>query len=236
MADQNPEPNSDAGWFSDLPMNRAPRATCQNLDGRICFVTLANILNISLGGVGIETQDSLQVDHFYKIHIDGADLALESRAVWRRHAATRQDEAGEFVSIYRSGLQFDHPSVWNQRDSLQHFLEIHTDAPIGVERAVPRFSMRSDTPRILQTNFRLDVQILSATGMVARCDSLPEANTPLNIVLTLPGEEVRVRARMVDVLEEWDGDQLSRQVAFGFENTPEHSRNAIDQFVRQQTA
>lgn len=68
----------------------------------------SRIINISAGGVAIETTKKLEVNKDYSLNISfkGNPMRLKCRAVWSALTREEKKESGDTVRIYTGGLKF----------------------------------------------------------------------------------------------------------------------------------
>jgi hypothetical protein len=81
----------------------------QSLDGVWGNVqtTTVRIRDISLGGVGLESNDALAVGRRYRLHIDSENggQQIDVDVAWCKLVGTQVGEQGDVVPLYRAGAR-----------------------------------------------------------------------------------------------------------------------------------
>jgi hypothetical protein len=69
------------------------------------------IINISVGGIAIETTTRLEINKEYglKINQRGNAFRLKGRVVWALLMRAEKKESGDIVPVYKAGMEFQQP-------------------------------------------------------------------------------------------------------------------------------
>ena len=124
---------------------RHPRYPVDGLEGSFVFSTDVRIIDLSVEGVGIETQTSLTVGRRYSLKVEREDqrLDLSGQVAWCRLTGTRRNPAGDVVPIYRAGIRFDDVLTAKALEWLEF---IRKTAPVRLEsRVFGRFTVKPGT-------------------------------------------------------------------------------------------
>lgn len=87
---------------------RHKRFTLKGSQKKFPYSINSRIINISAGGVAIETTKKLEVNKDYTLNINykGNPLKLKCRAVWSLLTFEEKKESGDIIRIYRGGMKF----------------------------------------------------------------------------------------------------------------------------------
>lgn len=216
----------------EVLLGRRPRVENPELAGRLSFISLAHVVDLSLSGIGLETREALVVDHPYNVHVDGPDLSLTGVAVWNRKLDGRRDEAGEEYPVFRSGLRFtDLPGRVRQID-LKRYLAQHSTGSLGFQLRDPRHRLDHDVPKVINTRYEFKVRSLGTNGMLVEMDAQPEAGICVRLELTLAGAELLLRGHVLRVSQARAGDHLlGYRVAIEFVEPSESQQQTLQAFV-----
>lgn len=75
----------------------------------------SRIINISIGGVAIETTKKLEINKEYSLNINykGNPLKLKCRALWSLLTREEKIESGDIIRIYKGGMKFHRSLLMN---------------------------------------------------------------------------------------------------------------------------
>jgi len=107
LSDPNPSAQRQAGRY-DL----------EGVWGNILSSTV-RIRNVSLGGVGVETQDALSVGRTYVLRVGDADggQVLHIDVAWCRFMGTAIGEQGDVMPVYQAGARAQTQAVEDPEES-----------------------------------------------------------------------------------------------------------------------
>ncbi|MCP4200559.1 MAG: PilZ domain-containing protein [bacterium] len=129
---------TQGGTSSELSIDERTRYKVDNVEGRLGTFDTANVVNISLGGLAIETHKYLQVGKSYPMRFKRPTglLRLSATVVWSRLIRTVPIENKEFRPIYMAGFRFSSLTA-KQRAELEAFIVDEVDRT-AAGRAEPR--------------------------------------------------------------------------------------------------
>jgi hypothetical protein len=83
----------------------------KGIQGNIPYSLNTRIINISLGGVAVETTKKLERNKEYglKINHKGNALRLKGRLIWAVLTRIEKKESGEIRAVYKAGMKFQQP-------------------------------------------------------------------------------------------------------------------------------
>lgn len=102
----------------DYPENerrRHKRFLIKRINKDIKSKSDTKLINISIGGVAIETTKNLEIDKEYrlKVYYKGNPLSLRCRVIWASLMHSENKESGDIVPVYRVGMNFLESSLFN---------------------------------------------------------------------------------------------------------------------------
>ena len=87
------------------------RVSVKGIQGNIPYSLNTRIINISLGGVAVETTKNLKRNKEYglKINHKGNALRLSGRVIWAVLTRIEKKESGDIRAVYKAGIKFQQP-------------------------------------------------------------------------------------------------------------------------------
>ncbi len=76
----------------------------------------SKIINISIGGVAIETTQRLDIlnrEYILKITYKGNPLRLKGHVMWAMLTRGEKKESGDIIPVYKAGIKFNESSFYN---------------------------------------------------------------------------------------------------------------------------
>jgi hypothetical protein len=178
---------------------RHRRFEVAGLGGRLVVPMEVRVVNLSLGGMALETNDYLQFGRRYTVNLDNGQrrVTLNATVAWCKLRQTKKNPSGEVVPVYRAGLRFQ--VLAGER--LHELWEIISDhAVVEVDDSVfGRFA--PEQPRVveLDSDYRFSVRKLSQSGMLIETDFVPELEARLPLEVMLPDSPWEALARVASV-------------------------------------
>ena len=88
---------------------RHPRYEVAGLDGRLVVPIQIEVINLSLGGIALETNSYLQFGRAYTLKLKGTEqeVSLTGTVAWCSLRQTKKTPTGEILPVYRAGLKFE---------------------------------------------------------------------------------------------------------------------------------
>jgi len=178
---------------------RHRRFEVAGLGGRLVVPMEVRVVNLSLGGMALETNDYLQFGRRYSVNLDngGQRATLVATVAWCRLRGTKKNPSGEVVPVYRAGLRFQ--VLAGER--LHELWEIIRDhAVVEVDDSVfGRFAPEQPKVVELDSDYRFSVRKLSLSGMLIETEFVPNLETRLPLEVSLPDSPWAALARVVSV-------------------------------------
>ncbi len=203
----------------------------------VSFVTLAEVVDLSYDGIGLETSVALPLGARFKVHVEGPELALTGRTVWMTDGDFRGDERGERRTVYRSGLCFDTDPGQGRRQRIARYLyanalDTNSDPTRARQPRPPRYRLRGSTPRVVHTQLDLDIQLIGMGGLVGATTRALEPGTPVSIRLDAPSGPLLLLAHASEVHP--PGERPTARVVFEFEELGKENLDRLAQFLNEQ--
>ena len=176
-----------------------PRYEVAGLGGHLVVPIKMEVINLSLGGLALETSSYLQFGRNYSLRLKGesSDLALTGTVAWCALRRTARSAAGEVLPVYRAGLRFDGLSS----DKSQRLWDlIRQHALVEIEDSVlGRFRVDLPKDTRLGTSYDFAVRKLSLSGMLIETDFEPAIDSSFQLQLRLGAAPWETRARVASL-------------------------------------
>lgn len=175
------------------------RFRVEGLRGYLTVPIAVEVLDLSLGGVALESRSYLQFGRHYHLDLEYGDrvLSMVGIVAWCKLMRTERNRAGEVEPIYRAGLRF---LVEKESDlaALWEVLRGQVSAEPN-ERVFERFE--AGFPRIarLDSNYAFSVTNLSLSGMLIETDFVPDLDARLEIRMSLQAKLLATLGRIASV-------------------------------------
>lgn len=94
---------------------RYKRLTVRGVRRNVLLSLNSKVINISVGGVAIETTKRLEINREYSLKINhkGNPLRLKCRVVWAVLTRAEKKESGDVIPVYKAGMEFKESSLIN---------------------------------------------------------------------------------------------------------------------------
>jgi c-di-GMP-binding flagellar brake protein YcgR len=228
---------------------RHRRVASPGLSGRLPTSCDARLCDVSLSGIGFESEGRLAPARTYRLRLSTADgevVDRQGRLVWSHLSATRRGPDGEVRPVYRAGLLFDDRSV-SATSELYDFIQRHSDAgngagrnpePLpaerfGVEREATRYQIEKIEELVLETEYEFLVRTLSLSGMLIETELPLEKRAQLNLVLELPEGELRGRVRVVSTERTIEEGRHRHAIAVEFLELSPADRERLERYLQR---
>jgi hypothetical protein len=227
---------------------RYRRVPSPGLSGRLPTACRARLCDVSLSGVGFESEGRLAPARIYRLQLatgDGEVLDRHGRLVWSHLYATKRSGDGEVRPIYRAGLLFDDRSV-GATSELYDFIQRHAngsngdgaehelpDERFGIEREATRYHLERVEELQLETDYEFLVRTLSLSGMLIQTELPLERGAQVELVLELPEGELRGRGRVVATERSFEGERHRHAIAIEFLQLQPGDRDRLERYLQR---
>lgn len=185
------------------------------------------VVNMSISGIAIQLDRSLNIDREYTIHVHMKDrtLSVTARVVWCTLSGIQKRKAGDGLPLYSAGLKFTDAMTPKQVELLQ-FLDDHWE---GGEKRLGGVRFRIEAPGavFLEMPQRYTVRLISMSGALIRMNRELTVGEkyPMEIQLS-PGKAIKFAGRVAscEVNSERSPKEYEIGVAFEDMAAPEERR------------
>lgn len=178
---------------------RHPRYEVAGLGGHLVVPIRIRVINVSLGGMALETNSYLQFGRAYTLKLQGGDqcLSLTGTVAWCALRQTQKSPEGEILPVYRAGLEFEALSGSRSRE-LWDLIRSH--ALVEIEDSVlGRFKVDLPADTRLGSSYDFAVRKLSLSGVLIETDFEPELDASFDVQIQLGPQRWGSRARVASI-------------------------------------
>ena len=242
MSDRDPAPHPRAGKAGEAKGSREERRRydrheVDGLHGSFQFTTDARIVDISLDGLGVETNSYLQIGRRYALKLQAGShvLPLQARVVWCTLKRTTKSESGEVLPVYRAGIRFE--EILSEAATDLYKL-IEKKAVIDLEkRLFGRFKIHPEQAATFDRETDFAVRKISLSGMLIETDAAPEIDSTFEMEILFNSKKLYTIGRIVHVQPiESDDGQPRALIGVEFINLGRSNRQKLEEFIRAQLA
>lgn len=143
-----------------------PRYRVEGVKGSFAMSADVRIVDISLTGIGLETNSYLAVGRHYSLRVQrtGEALKLWGRVVWCKMLRTEKNGSGDVLPVYRAGIEFENILSGVAEEWLTFIGEKAIVRP--ERRMMGRLSIAAPAPAHIQGEVLFEVRSISAGGML----------------------------------------------------------------------
>lgn len=207
------------------------RYQVEGIKGSFLFTTGARVLNLSLDGMSLETNNPLKIGREYSLRLDEGShhMPLKGTVVWCTLVKTTRDEQGDVQPVFRAGVHFA-DIMSGKANELRSF--IHKNAVISLEnRLFGRFRIEAERPADLSLEAEFTVHQIGLSGMLIETDVAPPVGTECRLYVEVSGVEFEAVARIARV--ERAEPEVASSVYLGIEfvELSEDSTLTLESFI-----
>lgn len=165
------------------------RLHLSGIQGKIVLVNKVEIVDISIGGVGLKTDRKLAMDREYTIKLSDKEHSIDVRGTIVRSEIFRMETgvAGAGVLIYISGMKFNEGSEHKIKDflsSIEHH-EKEGESPVAERRLHVRFQIIAPKEHVLVFPANFKVKDMSFSSILILSDEPLEREDIIPLKLSL---------------------------------------------------
>jgi hypothetical protein len=214
---------------------RSRRYGVTDVSGNLLYRFDIKVLDISLNGMQIESSKKLDIGRKYVIKVSHGNeaLKLEGTVVWCVLKKSVTGEAGEFIPLYRAGIEFE--GLFSDKASeLVNFLRKSVVIKLE-ERLFGRFRFNLEDPVNLDCRYDFLVRDLSLAGMLIETEISPEINSVFDMELKVCEPGITVKGRVAYV-KQGNDDEHKKSVHLGVEflDMTDECRTLLEKFIKDE--
>jgi len=164
------------------------------INGKMVLAKYVKILNISIGGISLQTEKRLNVGSQYTLKIEGKGkvITIKGMVVWSLLSESIGDTRGNIIPIYKAGMKFIDLSK-EKSNEIAQFIEDHKlDIDKQVDLYCPdglrlhvRIRIKNPEKAELKFHESYKVKKLSLGGMLIESEHALETESSLPMEMTL---------------------------------------------------
>ncbi|MCB1043982.1 MAG: PilZ domain-containing protein [Acidobacteria bacterium] len=211
-------------------LRRHKRWSVHDVHGQIQCTIRAQVIDISLRGVSVETRSPLTVGRSYSFHLNnpGKQVNLMGRVAWCKLNRTERVAPDESAAIYRAGIEFN-GMLSDSGDDLLGFLENSVEILLD-RRIFGRFRVNGGEQTVrLDSSFPFIVKKLSSSGMLIETEYRPEVSIVLPFEIKLGPDSFEAIGKVVHVKEISDGGVA--ELGIEFIESEKDSQKVLEHFI-----
>lgn len=219
-----------------MKRRRHKRYDVDGVKGTLFYELDAEILNMSLTGLAIETSSMLKVGRRYRLRIEGDesdDLRLDLDVKWC-HLVDTEEHGTDVRPVYHAGFDFRDVLDEKARQILR-FLEGHVIVEME-QRIFGRFVLEEEAQDEIQVaaDRRFVVRRISLSGMLIVTDLVPELDRTVGLEIELPEHRLEASGRIAYIEPEAAIKEEDIAVGVEFRDMEENHRAALEAFIEDQ--
>lgn len=212
------------------------------INGRMVLAKSVKILDISIGGVCLQTEKNLYVGGEYALQMEGKGKVLTIRGsiAWALLIGSSVDSRGDIIPVYKAGMKFIDVSS-EKMNEIVNFIEDHKRdvdkvvdlySPSG-RRLYVRIGIEDPEKAVLNYHGGYKVKSLSLTGMLIESEHSMEIESKLSMEIT-PTENscIKFLGRVASCLLIKNKDIEHYDIGVEFIEMSENDRKILVELIR----
>lgn len=217
------------------------KANLIGINGRIILAKFVKILDISIGGLSLETEKRLNIGNEYTLKIDGKEKAftVKGTVVWSVLNSSIKNEKGDIVPLYTAGIKFTDVSgekikvitdfMQTYKMDIDH--KINLLSPSG-RRMHIRIHVTTPGKAVLNYQEAYKVKNLSLGGMLIESSHPLEVESRLSMDLILPEDKsIIFKGRVASCLQDKDKELVHYDIGIDFVDMSEKDKKFLDKII-----
>lgn len=192
------------------------RYKVEGVRGSFLFTTSARVLNLSLDGMSLETNNPLKIGQEYSLILDEDEMPLKGTVVWCTLVRTTRNAKGDVQPIFRAGVHFA-DIMSGKANELRSF--IHKNAVISLEnRMFGRFRIEAERPADLRLEAEFTIRQISLSGMLVETEIAPPVDTECHLEVEIGDVQFEATARIMRIeRQDVEHDSSEKPIHLGIE-------------------
>jgi len=209
---------------------RHPRYEVQDVEGTFLYNLQADVLNLSIAGMALETHKPVDVgrSYIFTIRKDDDVIKLPGRVTWCVLRRTQHVTDTEVVPIYHAGVHF--PEVLSGK-AHEVIRLIKESVSLDVDRRIfGRFKPETGTRVSIDQETDFAVQKISQSGMLIETSLRTEIDAVFPMEINLQDSRVSFHGRVAYISPPEKGSDLVH-LGVEFQDMENDGRVCLDSFI-----
>jgi c-di-GMP-binding flagellar brake protein YcgR len=209
------------------------------LNGSMILAKFVKIINISMGGMCLETEKRLMVGSQYTIKLDSEGRSLKARGiiVWSSLTDSLKDSKGNIIPIYRAGMKFTDVSD-EKANEIVDFMEMHrqnADKALNLQspsghRLFVRIGIEDPAKAVLDYHYK--IKNLNRGGMLIESEHALDIDCMLPMEMNLAeNRSIRFSGRVVSCLLVQNTDNEYYDIGIDFLEMSEREGETLNELI-----
>jgi hypothetical protein len=220
------------------------KANLIGINGRIIFAKFVKILDISIGGLSLETEKRLNIGNEYTLKIDSKEkvFTVKGIVVWSVLNNSIKDSKGNIVPIYTAGIKFTNLSdekINEITDFMQTYKrERDIDQKVNLFRSSGRrlyVRIHVTTPEKAVLNYQEAYKLknLGLGGMLIESSHSLEVESILPMEIIFPEDKsIIFQGRVASCLQKKGKDLMHYDIGINFVNMTEKNKEILHEIIQ----
>ncbi len=209
------------------------------ISGKMVLAKYVKIIDISIGGICLETEKRLSVGSQYTIKLEGKekDLTVRGAVVWSLLKESIKDSTGDIIPIYTAGMKFTDVTE-KKINQIADFIENHRR---DIDRQINMYSsngrrlfmrIRIEEPEKAVLDYDYRVKNLSLGGMLVESEHSMEIGSrlPMEMILS-EGRTIKFYGRVAFCRHLQNGETEHYNVGIDFMEVAEKDKEMLNEFI-----
>jgi len=216
---------------------RYPRFEVHDVEGVVLYNLQAEVINMSIGGMALETNRPLDVGRTYNFTIRRSATEGEVRmpgvVVWCMLQRTRRISDTEVAPVYQAGVNFN-DVLSDKASALLQIIEESVTLDVN-RRIFGRFKPNGSATVIVKSQIDFEVQKISLSGMLIETPMRAEQEDFLPMEIQLPQGRIAFRGRVAYIKANiGTGDSPTRyHLGIEFHDLTPADRDRLEKFIAE---
>jgi hypothetical protein len=214
---------------------RYPRFEVHDVEGVVLYNLQAEVINMSIAGMAVETTRPLDVGRTYAFSIRrgaaGGEVRMPGVVVWCMLHRTRRISETEIAPVYQAGVHFA-DVLSDNASALLHLIEESVTLDVN-RRIFGRFKPNGGATVTIASEIDFEVQKISLSGMLIETSMRAEQEDYLPMEINLPQRRIAFRGRVayLKALIVPENSPPRYNIGIEFHDLNAQDRGLLEQFI-----
>ncbi|MFZ3137518.1 MAG: PilZ domain-containing protein [Thermodesulfovibrionales bacterium] len=219
------------------------KANLIGINGRIILAKFVKILDISIGGLSLQTEKRLNIGNEYTLKIDSKEkvFTVKGIVVWSVLNNSIKDSKGNIVPIYTAGMKFTNVSG-EKINEITDFMQTYkrerdivqkVNFSSSCRRLYVRIHVTTPEKAVLNYQESYKVKTLSLGGMLIESSHSLEVESTVPMELIFPEDKsIIFQGRVASCLQKKGEDLVHYDIGIDFVNMTEKDKEILHEIIR----